>query len=165
MLCASLLSQGTGKTLWKPPKDGLGHLEQSSGRIQRLDAHPMYLPPCTHHAWKPTGTGASTMNLHPPYTKKTGGLTTSIATDPLLPAAGRKAPSLFLPPPKLAAPFPCSLLTLCPHQLLPLALPGLPLPSCSTRHGLTKAAGETQSYFLPDCFFTCYAQQGSWKRA
>lgn len=126
MLCTSLSSQGTGKTLWKSPKDRLVHLERSSGRIQRPDACPTYLPPSIRCASKPTGTRAPTINFHSTHahTQKTGGLTTDMAVDPSLPAAGRrKAPSLFPPPPQNWQPW---------SPALPLNLH----PPCS-RHGLS----------------------------
>lgn len=158
MLCTSPLSQGTGKTLWKTPKDGLVHLKRSLGRIQRPDTCPTYFPQGACHAWKPTGTHASTINFHSAHPEKTGRLTTGMGRTPIAACSW-----LFPPPFKVAALFPCSALTLlllppsCRHRLFSALAP----PSCSTRHQLTKEAEETLSYFLPDCFS---AQQGSWKR-
>lgn len=62
MTCANLLSQGTGKTLWKLPKDGLVHLDLSLGGFQRPNISPTYLPFSTHHdLWAHS---ASTINFH-----------------------------------------------------------------------------------------------------
>lgn len=160
MLCASLLSQGTGKTLWKPLKDGLVRLEWSSSKIQRPDVCPTCLLPSVHHAWKPTGNCASPTNFHSIHTEKTGGVTIGHGCRPTTACCcEEKGPFPFSSTPQTGRPLPL----LCPHP--PRAAPALVLPSCSTRYQPTKAAEETLRYFFfLDWFSTPFSQGGSWKR-
>jgi len=108
-LCTRLIRQGTGKTLWKPWRMGSCTSDRAGAELQGQTcvSHGSHPAPADHHH------DASTINSCSTHTEETGGLTTGVAADPLLPAAGRrKAPSLFPHPLRLAALFPHSVLTL-----------------------------------------------------